>query len=126
MGVRGRGAAGPLPSPQHVETNGFEMVTTANEVRENEITETLAVDTRTTREAPAKLAMELERCDREMAAAMKALLTGSVPIIDALLWYTDWCRERELILLASDETDRLDVTDLRPLELRPGGCGNGS
>jgi hypothetical protein len=47
----------------------------------------------------------LERCDREIAAAMDALLTGSVPIDDALLWYTDWCRERELILLASEESE---------------------
>jgi hypothetical protein len=51
------------------------------------------------------LAKDLERCDREIAAAMKALLTNSEPIIDALLWYTDWCRERELILIASDETE---------------------
>jgi hypothetical protein len=28
-----------------------------------------------------------------------------VPIDDALLWYTDWCRERELILLASEESE---------------------
>jgi hypothetical protein len=48
---------------------------------------------------------ELERGDREIAAAMKALLTGSAPIVDALLWYTDWYRERELILLASNETE---------------------
>ena len=81
------------------------MLTTASEVRGSEITEMLAADTRTTREAPAKLAGELERCDREIDAAMKALLTGSVPSIDALLWHTDWCRERELILLASGETE---------------------
>ena len=48
---------------------------------------------------------ELERCDREIAAAMDALLTGSVPIGDALLWYADWCRERELILFASEESE---------------------
>lgn len=81
------------------------MLTTASQVGESEITEMLGVDTRTTREVPAKLAEDLDRCDREIAAAMKALLTGSVPIVDALLWYTDWCWERELILLASDETE---------------------
>jgi hypothetical protein len=81
------------------------MLTTATELRGSEITEMLAVDTRATREARTKLAEDLERCDREIGAAMKALLTGSVPIVDALLWYTDWCRERQLILLASDETE---------------------
>ncbi len=84
---------------------GFETLTAASEVRESEITERLAVDTLTRGEAPAKLAGELERCGREIAAAMKALLTGSAPIVDALLWYTGWCRERELILLASDESE---------------------
>jgi hypothetical protein len=58
------------------------MLTTANDVRGME---------------------DLERCDREIAAAMEALLICSVPIVDALLWYTDWCRERELIVLASDK-----------------------
>jgi hypothetical protein len=67
----------------------------------------LAVDARAPREVPTKLGEELERCDREIAAAMKALLTGSAPIVDALLWYTDWCRERELILLAWNETEIL-------------------
>jgi hypothetical protein len=57
------------------------------------------------RDARTKLAVELERCDREIAAALKALLTGSVPITEALLWYTDWCRERELILLASGQAE---------------------
>lgn len=73
------------------------MLTTATELRGSEITEMLAVDTRATREVRTKLAEDLERCDREIGAAMKALLTGSVPIVDALLWYTDWCRERQLI-----------------------------
>jgi len=80
------------------------MLMTASEVQASEITEIPAGDRPATREAPAKLAGDLDRCDGEIAAAMKALLTGSVPIVDALLWYTDWCRERELILLASDET----------------------
>ena len=79
------------------------MLTTASKVGDSEITETLAVDTRGMCEAPTKLVEELERCDREIAAAMKALLTGSAPVVDALLWYTDWWRERELILLATDE-----------------------
>jgi hypothetical protein len=65
----------------------------------------LAVDTRARSEAPTKMAEDLERCDREIAAAMKALLTGSAPIVDALLWYTDWCRERELVLLAAEEAE---------------------
>jgi hypothetical protein len=76
------------------------MLTTANEVRES--TEVLVVDAGPGRQK-TELAKDLERCDREMAAAMEALLTGSAPVDDALLWYTDWCRERELILLASDE-----------------------
>jgi hypothetical protein len=75
------------------------MLTTANEVQES--TE-VVVDVGPGRQQ-TELAKDLERCDREMAAAMKALLTGSAPVDDALLWYTDWCRERELILLASDE-----------------------
>jgi hypothetical protein len=44
------------------------------------------------------LKRELGRCDREIAAEGEALLTGSAPILDALLWYTDWCHERELLL----------------------------
>ena len=54
-------------------------------------------------DAPTELALALERCDREIAAALRALFNGSVPIAEALLWYADWCRERELILLASDK-----------------------
>jgi len=46
---------------------------------------------------------ELMRCDREIAAALDALLTGSLPILDALLWYTDWYRERELLLAGPEE-----------------------
>jgi hypothetical protein len=64
----------------------------------------LGFDAGTRCKTAARLAEELRRCEREIAAAMNALLTGSVPIVDALLWYTDWCRERELILLALDET----------------------
>jgi len=78
------------------------MLTAANEVRGSGSTEVLVVDAGPGRPTP-KLAEDLERCDREIAAAIEALLTGSAPIVDALLWYTDWCRERELILLASDE-----------------------
>lgn len=67
--------------------------------------EMMAVDAHATREAPTKLVEDLERCDREIAAAMKALLTGSAPMVDALRWYTDWCRVRELILHALDEIE---------------------
>jgi hypothetical protein len=56
----------------------------------------ITLETRTT------LREELARCDREIAAARKALLTGSVPLRDALLWYIDWCREREFLRLASN------------------------
>jgi len=59
--------------------------------------QTLICNTVKLLEPPAKLAEDLERCDREIAAARKALLTGSVPFLDALLWYTDWCRERDLL-----------------------------
>lgn len=79
------------------------MLTTANEIRETGSTEVLVVHAGPSRQTPTKLAEDLERCDRDIAAAMKALFTGSAPIVDALLWYTDWCRERELILLAWDE-----------------------
>ena len=60
--------------------------------------------------AAGKLAGELERCDREIAAAIEVLVTGSVPIGDALLWYTDWCRERELIL-ASEEAQETTAAE---------------
>jgi len=53
---------------------------------------------------PKGLAEALMRCDREIATALDALLTGSIPIHDALLWYTDWCWERELLLAARFET----------------------
>ena len=88
------------------------MLTTPVELQRNGSTEVLLANAGPSRDAPTKLALELERCDREIAAALQALLNGSVPIVEALLWYTDWCRERELILLASDEAgidgDRLD------------------
>jgi hypothetical protein len=88
------------------------MLTTPVEFQRNGSTEVLFANAGPSCDAPTKLALELERCDREIAAALRALLNGSVPIVEALLWYTDWCRERELILLASDEAsidgDRLD------------------
>jgi len=89
----------------------------------------LALNTDARRKRTEALAEELERCDREIAAAMDALLTGSAPIVDALLWYTDWCRERELILLASDELRSAGLGGLATsavFELRSGGCGSGS
>ena len=77
------------------------MLTAANEVRGIGST-VLVVDAVRGRQT-TKLAEDLERRDRDIATAIEALVTGSAPIVDALLWYTDWCRERELILLASDE-----------------------
>ena len=53
---------------------------------------------------PKGVAEALMRCDREIATALDALLTGSIPILDAILWYTDWCWERELLLAGSEET----------------------
>jgi hypothetical protein len=44
------------------------------------------------------LPAEFTRCDQEITAAREALLTGSIPILDALLWYCDWQRERDLLL----------------------------
>jgi len=70
------------------------MVTMPNEFRGGETTEALVVDAVPTCQTSKKSAKNLERCDREIAAAMEALLTGSAPIVEALLWYTDWCRER--------------------------------
>ena len=71
---------------------------------------------------PRGLAYDLMRCDREIATALDALLIGSIPILDALLWYTDWCRERELLLAGSEEIsareERGDLSGLKraPLE----------
>jgi hypothetical protein len=53
-------------------------------------------------ETKTTLTEELAHCDREIAAAREALLAGSAPLLDALLWYTDWCWERELLRLASN------------------------
>ncbi len=79
--------------------------TNTSELRGSRMPRMLALNPDARRKRAAELAEELEHCDREIAAAMDALLTGSAPIIDALLWYTDWCRESELILLASDEAE---------------------
>jgi hypothetical protein len=81
------------------------MLTTPVELHRNRGAEVLLTDAGPSRDVPTKLEVELGRCDREIAAALKALSTGSVPIAEALLWYTDWCRERELILLASGEAE---------------------
>jgi hypothetical protein len=43
-------------------------------------------------------ASPLERCDAEIATALQAVLTGSLPLEEALLYYADWCWERRLIL----------------------------
>ena len=53
---------------------------------------------------PKGVAEALMRCDREIATALDALLTGSIPVLDAMLLYTDWCWERELLLAGSEET----------------------
>ena len=66
------------------------------------------------------LAEDLMRCDREIATALEALLTGSIPILDALLWYTDWCWERELLLAGSEETSaREGRSDLLGMKRAP-------
>ncbi len=51
---------------------------------------------------PLSLRKELVRCDQEIAAAQSALFAGSIPMVDALLWYCDWYRERELLLEAAE------------------------
>ena len=43
-------------------------------------------------------ASPLERCNAEIATALGAVLTGSLPLEEALLYYRDWCWERNLIL----------------------------
>ena len=43
-------------------------------------------------------ATPLERCNAEIATALRAVLTGSLPLEEALLYYRDWCCERKLIL----------------------------
>ena len=43
-------------------------------------------------------ASPLDRCDAEIATALQAVLTGSLPLEEALLYYRDWCCERKLIL----------------------------
>lgn len=48
------------------------------------------------------LPAEFTRCDQEITAAREALLTGSIPLLDALLWYCDWHRERELLLESAE------------------------
>jgi hypothetical protein len=79
------------------------MLTRPIELERNGSIEALYADSGPSCDAPTRLALALERCDREIAASLRALLNGSVPIVEALLWYTDWCRERELIILASDK-----------------------
>ena len=57
----------------------------------------LGIGVAATQRQSLSLRAELARCDHEIAAARGALFTGSIPIADALLWYCDWCRERELL-----------------------------
>ena len=49
---------------------------------------------------PAK-ASPLWRCDAEIATGLTAVITGTLPLQQALLYYCDWCRERLFILSAS-------------------------
>jgi hypothetical protein len=44
----------------------------------------------------------LDRCEAEIAIALSAVLTGALPLAEALLYYHDWCLERELELLFGD------------------------
>lgn len=43
-------------------------------------------------------ATPLERCNAEIATALQAVLSGSLRLEEALLYYWDWCWERKLIL----------------------------
>jgi len=43
-------------------------------------------------------ATPLERCDAEIATALRAVLYGLLPLDEALLYYRDWYWERKLIL----------------------------
>ncbi len=65
---------------------------------------------------------ELARCDREIAAALEALLTGSIPVTDAVLWYTDWCCERELLLVGSEGIQAWPIRAQR-VGIRDAGVG---
>jgi hypothetical protein len=38
-------------------------------------------------------ATPLDRCDAEIATALQAVLTGSLELEEALLYYRDWCSE---------------------------------
>jgi hypothetical protein len=47
---------------------------------------------------PGSNSSALERCEAEIATALSAILTGSLPLEEALLYYTDWCTERDVLL----------------------------
>jgi hypothetical protein len=40
----------------------------------------------------------ISRCDAESAVALHAIMTGTLPLTDALLYYSDWCLERTLLV----------------------------
>jgi hypothetical protein len=46
-------------------------------------------------------ASPLQHCEAEIATALAAVLTGSLPLEQALLYYCDWCLERRLIISAN-------------------------
>lgn len=46
-------------------------------------------------------ASPLLHCEAEIAAALAAVLSGSLPLEQALLYYRDWCLERRLIISAT-------------------------
>ena len=46
-------------------------------------------------------ASPLQHCEDEIATALAAVLTGSLPLEQALLYYCDWCLERRLIISAT-------------------------
>jgi hypothetical protein len=56
-------------------------------------------------------ASPLQQCNAEIATALAAVLTGTLPLEQALLYYRDWCLERHLILhTTSSLTDQALIT----------------
>lgn len=47
---------------------------------------------------PFSPAQQLLICKREIELVYRAVMIGSIPIEDALLWYTDWLLEKALLL----------------------------
>lgn len=57
----------------------------------------------------------LQQCNAESATALAAVLTGTLPLEQALFYYRDWCLERRLILPTTGS-----LTD-QPLTTLPNG-----